>query len=858
MSQASQIARYRPAVIAVTGAAAAFGIWTLYSTFADQSTKAPLHRSNAVRRTRASSLEPPVVEYSTGIDHLEEPFGSVFIKRHNVVVEHLVFARNKIPSLEDWTNLYGSEAAHLKTVVARLALHAVLHKCRVMLELGPEHENTVAYVRRLMAGFGLEELAHAMQTNPRDAAQTYRSQLTSILGSIEDVDLEILFQAFHDGADAEQFLAINPPADEGLDLMPDNQPEPAQGLKGLLYYIAEDKAKRDAYEHRGIQCDGCNESPIRGVRWHCLNCPDVDLCSTCEASSRHQQTHVFVKVKIPLPLLSQKGRTLAFPVWYPGDAHLVHEPIQPELRKRLAEEYHYEEPQIDALYDQFITTASLVFDKGPSSVNVAIDRRAFDSALTSKAWTEHNTPNALFDRMFAFYDRNNRGAIFFEDFVSGVAYLRGPRRLQPLKRALQGFDIDSDGFIGRSDFILLLRAKYDVQRELIASASEIRAAKTSLEGIDVIRSSQPISSIFNEQDMPQGELRSSGGKQRNEVGDADLLPGTKVVLEEDDVPTGSGPLPPNVLRVRSIQQLQRQLSRLDDAISHGNVNGNDSGEDRASNREQQFSNLMAEELTAAEAAVLGLGEGENQRTNTVSTARHDALWKFAEMSNNELLDPIFKDKERKDQEVETTAAERQRWRQEIDHAMEQKKIFEENLRSGAELDPLVAAAANSYDRTSKAWMTNQQETQKQQRDEEVQREIHVQMRDNMLPTDTPSLDQFEADIQEQSLEELLAAAGYSVSEDTEESPESSDAPADQTLPQNRPSTPPVPGQQIASEQSAPPSQERLEYLATLDEEEKEIAKRGGPGRLSYDEIESLSSSSEVRSLVISWLELASF
>jgi hypothetical protein len=62
MSQASQVSRYRPAVIAITGAAAAFGIWTLYSTFSDQPAKAPLHRSNAVRRSRhvsAESLKAP-------------------------------------------------------------------------------------------------------------------------------------------------------------------------------------------------------------------------------------------------------------------------------------------------------------------------------------------------------------------------------------------------------------------------------------------------------------------------------------------------------------------------------------------------------------------------------------------------------------------------------------------------------------------------------------------------------------------------------------------------------------------------------------------------------------------------------
>jgi hypothetical protein len=221
------------------------------------------------------------------------------------------------------------------------------------------------------------------------------------------------------------------------------------------------------------------------------------------------------------------------------------------------------------------------------------------------------------------------------------------------------------------------------------------------------------------------------------------------------------------------------------------------------------------------------------------------------MSINEALDPIFVSRERLDRDVEATSEERRRWRKEIDDVLEQKKAFEDYLRVGAELDPLVAAAANSHDQTSRSWITNQDTPE--QRAAEVQREIDIQMRDSILPTDTASLDQFEAEIQEQSLEELLAAAGYSIAEDddADEKRPASPVATENPLHQQNGST--------ISTDEVRPEQDRLEYLATLDHEERLIETRGGAGRLSYDEIESMAKTNrEVRGLVMSWLELASF
>jgi Ca2+-binding EF-hand superfamily protein len=843
MSQASQVSRYRPAVIAITGVAAAFGIWTLYSTFSDRTPKAPLHRSNAVRRTRRASVDGPIVTASGPT--ADEPFGSVVITRNGLPVGRIIFGLNRIPSPEEWQALYGGSAEHARTCIARIALSSVTAQSPTR---PVDSHQIIREAQDALSSLSSEEIGHAIATSPTIRAHTGLLGALFVLG-IHDIDINRL-----DG-DFVVRSPHHPPVDEtdAADILDDNHAaEPAQGLKGLLYYIAEEKAKREAYEHRGIRCDSCNESPIRGIRWHCLNCPDVDLCSMCEASFTHQQTHVFVKVKIPLPAVGQPGRSLSYPVWYSGNPHILHQPIGPALRKRLAEKYHYEESQIDALYDQFITTANVSYTKDPSGVKIGIDRRAFDSALTIEAWTERSTPNALYDRMFAFYDRGNKGAILFEDFVDGMAYLRGSSRFQPLDRALQGFDFDGDGFVSRGDFILLMRAKYEVTKALVAGASSIRADRVSQEGIDVLKSSQPISAIFCEQDMPPGELRASGGKQRDSVGDLQPSDGTKAILEDHELPAGE--LASNVIRVRSLPQLQRQLARLDRALHRSDGAGEVDSEARQAPQDRTDS--LAGALSVEEAAALGLAPAMNAE-NGVGSTRQDILWKYTEMSYHEILDPIFKAREESDRRVTETADERRRWRKEIDDAVEQKKTMEEQLRTGTELDPLVAAAADSRDRSSSAWIRSQDTPER--RAAEVQREIDIQMRDSILPTDTPSLEQFEEEIKEQSLEELLAAAGYSIDGAEEDGTEQAtdSAPASAAQESEAPDT--SSAGQNSNGNDTPPTQQRLEELAALDEEEKSIEARGGAGRLAYKDLVAMAEADrEVRGLITCWLELASF
>lgn len=47
--------------------------------------------------------------------------------------------------------------------------------------------------------------------------------------------------------------------------------------------------------HAHVTCDECGTSPIVGIRYKCVVCPDFDVCEKCEAKSTHD--HPFLKIK---------------------------------------------------------------------------------------------------------------------------------------------------------------------------------------------------------------------------------------------------------------------------------------------------------------------------------------------------------------------------------------------------------------------------------------------------------------------------------------------------------------------------------------------------------------------------------
>ena len=48
-----------------------------------------------------------------------------------------------------------------------------------------------------------------------------------------------------------------------------------------------------------VVCDGCQASPLYGIRWKCLECPNVNLCSPCYHGEQHILRHTFCRIATP-------------------------------------------------------------------------------------------------------------------------------------------------------------------------------------------------------------------------------------------------------------------------------------------------------------------------------------------------------------------------------------------------------------------------------------------------------------------------------------------------------------------------------------------------------------------------------
>lgn len=69
---------------------------------------------------------------------------------------------------------------------------------------------------------------------------------------------------------------------------PKREPEPEMKKPEM-------KVENQTTVHKDVQCDGCGQENIEGVRYKCAVCADFDYCERCEATIPH--VHPFLKIR---------------------------------------------------------------------------------------------------------------------------------------------------------------------------------------------------------------------------------------------------------------------------------------------------------------------------------------------------------------------------------------------------------------------------------------------------------------------------------------------------------------------------------------------------------------------------------
>lgn len=477
-STPTAVARYRPAVLVLTGAAAAYAAYLIYGSL-QASPSEGLHRSNAVRRgnpqRRLSRTTRIISRLESEVDNLGDHtiLGLVVPLDPQNLIAPDELRELLVPMVPD----AGADTIEVET--ARLY--------DIFLD------------RLLDSGFSNRPLAPAEIEAVTRWVGARLPNMASIARAVER-RTQRLNDARPEDADGAESVAgtdISFMSDDDTDI--EGVDPEGQTLQRTLYHIAEERARQEGVVHRGITCNGCDEKPIRGTRWHCANCVDFDLCSSCEATNSHTRTHVFYKIRVPAPYLSlAKQEPL-----YPGKPHMMHHSVNSALKRRLASETKMEVEEIEALWDQFTCLASTEWRTDPSKVGWALDRRAFNHAFVPRYNGFVSAPNLIYDRIFQYYDSDKNGLIGFEEWIKGIDKIHSSDLKVKARIIFDGYDIDGDGYISRRDVLRVFRAYYAIEKEatrnFVAELTEEMSVRNSM---DTVRSSQPLGSAFPPNSLP--------------------------------------------------------------------------------------------------------------------------------------------------------------------------------------------------------------------------------------------------------------------------------------------------------------------------------------------------------------------
>ncbi|KAF2632853.1 hypothetical protein BU25DRAFT_329827 [Macroventuria anomochaeta] len=477
-STPTAVTRYRPAILVLTGAAAAYGAYLLYGSL-QAAPSDGLHRSNAVRRANPQRRPSRTTRI---ISRLESEVNA--LGEHNVL--------GLVVPLDPQNLIAPDELRELLVPMAPDASEDTIEvETTRLYDVFLDRLLDSGFSNRPLAPAEIEAVTRWVGGRLPNSATVSRAveRRTQRLNDARPADA--------DGAESIAGTDISWNSDEDTD-GEGIDPE-GQTLQRTLYHIAEERARQEGVIHRGITCNSCDEKPIRGTRWHCANCVDFDLCSTCEATNSHTRTHVFYKIRVPAPYLSlAKQEPL-----YPGKPHTMHHSVNSALKRRLASETKMEVEEIEALWDQFTCLASTEWTGDPNKVGWALDRRAFNHAFVPRYNGFVAAPNLIYDRIFTYYDSDKNGLIGFEEWIKGIDGMHTTDTKVKARIVFNGYDIDGDGYISRRDVLRVFRAYYAIEKEATRNfVAELTEELSVRNGMDTIQSSQPLGSVFPPNSLP--------------------------------------------------------------------------------------------------------------------------------------------------------------------------------------------------------------------------------------------------------------------------------------------------------------------------------------------------------------------
>jgi Ca2+-binding EF-hand superfamily protein len=491
-STPTTVARYRPAVLVLTGAAAAYAAYLVYCTL-QAAPSDGLHRSNAVRRPASNSrLQHRRISHAQPQRRASLTARVISRLDRDVIAlgEYTLFGvqvplnpRNIIPAVE------------LRTLIADMAPDAD----QSAVEAAVAHLYDVFLDRFLIMNFPPRPLVEFEVEAVTQWVGDRLPDATAVPRAVERHAQAVANTNAAEADRAESVAATELSWASDSDSDGDVADTDGQTLQRTLYHIAEERARHEGVIHRGITCNGCDEKPIRGVRWHCVNCVDFDLCSNCEATNSHIRTHIFYKIRVPASYLSlSKQEPL-----YPGKPHMMAASVTSSLKKRLTSETKMEAEEVEALWEQFTCLAATEWQDDPNGVGWALDRRAFNHAFVPRYNGFVAAPNLIYDRIFTYYDSDKNGLIGFEEWIKGLDGMHTTDTTVKARIVFNGYDIDGDGYISRRDVLRIFRAYYAIEKEAtrnyVAELTEELSAHNTME---TIRSSQPLGSAFPPNGLP--------------------------------------------------------------------------------------------------------------------------------------------------------------------------------------------------------------------------------------------------------------------------------------------------------------------------------------------------------------------